>query len=132
LVIDLRAPVTAAHRDALIGLGLERSFGILTAQDPGGATQSPERNAMLAANLQRVLGAARMHYVTVDASSPDHSHSESSVAVSLSRDSAVALARQYDQLAIFWFDGRQFWIVPVTANVPPLSLPVSVPASLSP
>jgi hypothetical protein len=124
LTVDLRAQVTAHQREEFIKLGLEHSFGILTAQDPRGKTQSADRNAHLAMNLQQELTAARTHYVVVDACSPDHSHCEASVAVLLSQKAMVALACRYDQLAIFWFDGTRFWIVPALANAPPLSLPV--------
>jgi hypothetical protein len=34
------------------------------------------------------------------------------------------VAEQFDQLAMFWFDGERFWIVPVTAGGKPVGLPI--------
>jgi len=44
-------------------------------------------------------------------SSPDGERTEHGSAVSLERDDVVAIARRFDQSAIFWFDGGSFWLV---------------------
>jgi hypothetical protein len=123
LTIDLRDPITVELRDALARVGLERSFGIITAQDPRGETQPPPVNAALAANLRVELERVGIPYVPVCAGSRDHRHREDSFAAVAPRDTLVALARRYEQLAIFWFDGERFSIVPALAALPPLELP---------
>jgi uncharacterized protein DUF3293 len=117
--------VDAAVRETLRGLGLERAFGVITAEDPLGATQSPEVNERLAAELRVEMDEAHAKYVAVDACSPDHAHCESSLAVVMDLTSLVDVARRYAQLAIFWFDGDAFWIMPVLSSNAPLRLPAS-------
>lgn len=124
--IDLREPVTPAHRDHFARLGLEQTFGVLSAQDPWGKTLSPQQNHELAVKLHHELAVAGIPYVPLDACSPDHSHCETSVAVSLSQADAVALAVRHEQLAIFWFDGARFWIVPAVSMTPAIPLPIRV------
>ena len=36
---------------------------------------------------------------------------------------ALDLARALEQVAIFWFDGKRFWILGVVAETDPLILP---------
>lgn len=124
--VDLREPVTPAHLEQLTALGLERTFSIITAQDPGGKTQTHQENQLLAMKLQQELRAAGTPFVPLEACSPDHTHCEASVALSLPQDEAIALARRHEQLAIFWFDGSRFWIIPATASTPATPLPVRV------
>ena len=42
--------------------------------------------------------------------SPDRRHRERGVAVAMDGDDAIALARRFGQLAIYWFDGERFWL----------------------
>jgi hypothetical protein len=41
------------------------------------------------------------------------------------QDKAIELARQLEQVAIFWFDGRRFWILGALVESDPLMLPRS-------
>ena len=38
---------------------------------------------------------------------------------------AIALAREFEQVAIFWFDGKRFWIIGALMEADPLMLPRS-------
>jgi hypothetical protein len=38
---------------------------------------------------------------------------------------AIDLAREMEQVAIFWFDGKRFWIFGVVVETDPLMLPRS-------
>lgn len=118
VVIDVRGHVTQETRAALAAHGLTGAFSVVTAQNPMGKTQSPEVNAKLAVKLQAYVQSLGVPYARVQACSPDRSHCEESVAVVLARHDAVRLAREYDQLAIFWFDGDAFWIVPARSSKP--------------
>lgn len=116
LVIDVRGHVTPEIRAGLAAHGLIGAFSVVTAQDPMGRTQPPDVNATLAAKLQDHVATLGVPYAQVDACNPDRSHCEKSVAIALARYEAVRLARDYDQLAIFWFDGDAFWIVPARSS----------------
>jgi len=63
--------------------------------------------------------------VDVDCCSPDGSHCECSVAVTMPREEALDLAREMRQVAIFWFDGKLFWILGALVETDPLMLPRS-------
>ena len=41
------------------------------------------------------------------------------------QDKAVELAREMEQVAIFWFDARRFWILGALVETDPLTLPRS-------
>jgi hypothetical protein len=41
------------------------------------------------------------------------------------QEDAIALARELEQVAIFWFDGERFWIVGALVETDPLMLPRS-------
>jgi len=122
LSVVVRAHVTADVRAALAAHGLTGPFSVITAQDPMGRTQPPDVNARLAAKLQAQVTALGVPFGRVEACSPDRSHCEQSVAVVLARHDAVRLACEYDQLAIFWFDGDAFWIVPARSSKPAVRL----------
>jgi len=122
VVIDVRGHVTADERAALAAHGLLGAFSVVTAQDPMGKTQPPEVNRELAAKLQAHVQSLGSPYTRVEACSPDRSHCEESIAIALARDEGVRLACEYDQLAIFWFDGDAFWIVPARSSKPAVRL----------
>lgn len=123
--VDLRVPVTQEQIGALARLGLGGQFGILTGEDPMGVTQSRERNEELAARLHRDVIGSGVPFALVDACNHDRSHCEHSIAVATSRDAAIALACRYAQLAIFWFDGCAFWIVPAMSSKKEVRLPIA-------
>jgi uncharacterized protein involved in propanediol utilization len=107
-------------------MGFERSFGIVTAQDPMGSAQLAAVNAALAASLQEETAGLGVARVCVDACSPDRTHCERSIAIALDEASLVDIAYRYQQLAIFWFDGEAFWIVPVHSRNDRMRLPALI------
>jgi hypothetical protein len=123
--IDLRA---IPPRDALNGLaraGLTEPFAIMTAFDPRGENLSAEENDERRRLLEQRLNKLGYSFVTVDCCSPDRSHCECSVAVVMPQEAAIALAKELEQVAIFWFDGQRFWIVGAMVETDPLMLPRS-------
>ncbi len=104
--------------------GLDRKFAVVTACDPLGipldSAVNQLRTALLLADIER-LGAPR---APVQACSPDGLHCEASFAIDLGLDASIALAARYDQLAIFWYDGVSFWLIPVCLNNVRVRLPV--------
>jgi len=121
--IDLRE-IPSAHAIAdLAAAGFEQPFAVLTAFDPRGhdlsAAENEKRRRELAARLAKV----GYRFVSVDACSPDRTHCESSVAVVMPQEKAIALAHELEQVAIFWFDGKRFWIIGALVEADPLMLP---------
>ncbi len=124
--IDLRERVGSLERSELSAIGLERSFGVVTADDPMGREHSAAENANRAASLQQEIAGLTRAYARVEACSPDGSHCEHSIAVKLDERTLIDIARRYEQLAVFWFDGEAFWLVPVYSTNARLRLPLFV------
>jgi len=121
--IDLREiPSERAIAD-LTAAGFGRPFAVLTAFDPGGRDLSPAENETRRRELDARLTAGGYKFAHVDACSPDRAHCERSVAVLMPQKTAIELARELEQVAIFWFDGKQFWILGVIVEEDPLMLP---------
>ncbi|MGI8618537.1 MAG: DUF3293 domain-containing protein [Gemmatimonadaceae bacterium] len=121
--VDLREPVRKEGLARLEKIGLTGPFAVLTAHDPRGRDESADVNARRAAVLDEKLLSLGARFVHVEACSPDGSHCEASVAVAISREAATGLAREFEQVAIFWFDGEKFWIVGALAPADPVMLP---------
>jgi hypothetical protein len=121
--VDLREIPTESVLAKLEAAGFGQPFAVLTASDPRGRDFSPAENEKRRRELDRRLTADGYKFVHVDACSPDRSHCECSVAVRMPQEKAVDLARDMEQVAIFWFDGRRFWIFGVIVETDPLMLP---------
>lgn len=123
--IDLRdIPSDGVVRD-LKSAGLGEPFAIITAFDPRGENLSPDENERRKGDLDARLRSRGYKFAHVDCCSPDRSHCECSVAVLMPQDKAVDLARELEQVALFWFDGRRFWILGALVETDPLMLPRS-------
>lgn len=123
--IDLRAVPSARVVEQLAAAGFGTPFVVLTAYDPRGENLSPEENDRRQRRLDERLKAAGYMFAHVDACSPDRSHCECSVAAQMPQKEAIELARELEQVAIFWFDGQRFWIVGALVKTDPLMLPRS-------
>lgn len=123
--IDLRQPVSDLVRQELETIGLGDPFAIMTAYDPRGENLSKAENERRRRDLDDRLRKNGYHFLAVDCCSPDRSHCECSVAVVMPKDRAVSLARELEQVAIFWYDGERFWIVGAIVDSDPLMLPRS-------
>jgi hypothetical protein len=121
--IDLRTIPSERELSKLQAAGFGRPFAVVTAFDPRGENLSPEENERRKAELDRRLTSAGHRFAHVDACSPDRTHCECSVAVLVPQQKAIELARELEQVAIFWFDGERFWIVGVLVDTDPLMLP---------
>jgi hypothetical protein len=121
--IDLREIPSESALAKLKGAGFGQPFAVLTAFDPRGRDLSPAENEKRRRELERRLRADGYKFVHVDACSPDRSHCECSVAVVMPQEKAIDLAREMEQVAIFWFDGKRFWIYGVVVETDPLMLP---------
>lgn len=125
VTIDLRVVLDAEDLSNLRRIGLGEPFVVMTAFDPRGENLSREENDARAAQLELRLRKSGFTFTRVDACSPDGEHCECSVAVKMPREEAVRLAAEFEQVAIFWFDGEMFWIIGALVPADPMMLPRS-------
>ena len=127
MMVDLREPVPPATRNALKAMGLGEPFSVLTSYNPRGETIEAAENDRRFAELKAELESAGIEYRVIDACSPDRSHCECSVVLmKVERDDAIEIAKRWEQVAIFWYDGNgRFWIYGGIVDTSPISLPVS-------
>src|ERR1700687_6058023 len=125
LEIDLREVPSDSALAQLRAAGFGEPFAIMTAFDPEGRNLSAAENEQRNKELDRRLSSAGYRFVHGDTSSPDRSHCECSVAVTMPQQKALDLARELRQVAIFWFDGERFWILGALVKSDPLMLPRS-------
>ena len=123
--IDLRRIPPADVIANLEAAGFDQPFAVLTAFDPRGHDLSASENEKRRRKLDARLTKRGYKFVAVDACSPDRTHCECSVAVVMPQEKAIALARELEQVAIFWFDGKRFWIIGALMEADPLMLPRS-------
>ena len=134
LTIDLRRRLDSRTREALRPLGLARPFAVLTAENPNGenpedapsgriAEKREERNERRTSRLERELRRSGVEFAPVDGTAPDGSYRERCVAAVMPQGDAVRLARRLDQLALFWYDGSDFWLLPAETEATPERLP---------
>jgi hypothetical protein len=123
--IDLRETPSDDKIAALQSAGLDQPFAVMTAFDPCGENLSRAENEKRKQELDTRLRSSGYRFAQVDACSPDRSHCECSVAVVMPQEKALDLAREMEQVAIFWFDGKHFWILGALVETDPLMLPRS-------
>ena len=110
--VDLRAPLEREARERLAELGLDGPFGVVTAAAPRGAAQLDDFDRARQAELDEVARAVGGPATRrVDGVSPDGEHRERSVAVRLPKSEVVELGRRWQQSAVFWYDGADFWLL---------------------
>ena len=124
VMVDLRVSVEATVRNSFRALGLGGEFGVLTAYNPRGVTISKDENDRRMNELEAELTSLGVSFVRLDACSPDKSHCECSVAIEMGFDRVIQIAKRWEQIAIFWFDGGSFWIYGAIIPIEPIRLPV--------
>jgi hypothetical protein len=125
MMIDLREVVPPATKNALQAMGLGEPFSVLTSYNPRGETISAAENDRRFNELTSELESAGVSYLVMDACSPDRSHCECSVVLKGDRETAIDIAKRWEQVAIFWYDGGRFWIYGGIFDIEPIPLPVS-------
>lgn len=110
VVIDLRAavdPATAAQLVALLG----PSFVVVTPERPMGRHGDPAEDARRVARFRAELDASGARWLPADGRSPDAAHRERGAAIVRPLDAGIALARRWEQRALYAFADRAFTIV---------------------
>lgn len=125
--IDLREPLGADARAAFASHGFSGAFAILSAYPAPAQQRSNVENERLTERLRSVIATYGARAIDVLAESPDGAHTEPSLAASLSRHDALAIALEFEQAALFWFDGERMWI-DWTDGRPSTALPTTTPS----
>ncbi|HEY3933410.1 MAG TPA: DUF3293 domain-containing protein [Gemmatimonadales bacterium] len=120
--IDLATQVSAAARRSLATVGLDGTFGLATPCNPMGRRTDDTTNGNRLIRFLAELDAAGKRYVRVDGCSPDGSHVEPGVALAWPQGDVVALARKWEQSAIYWWDGATFWVIGALTQSAPWQL----------
>jgi hypothetical protein len=125
VMVDLRVELEQPVMDGLVALGLDRNFGVLTAYNPRGVDTRPDENERRMKELRAELTSSGEFFVELDACSPDKSHCECSVALIAPLERVIEIAKRFEQVAIFWFDGASFWIYGAISEADPIKLPLT-------
>ena len=120
--IDLSLPVPPLARRGLAARGLDGPFGLVTPCNPRGRPSSPEENAARLVRFLAELDLTGARYVRVNGCSPDRRHVERGVALAWPQGEIVALARRWEQSAIYWWDGTRFWVIGALTDAMPWPL----------
>jgi hypothetical protein len=121
LRVDLRVLPSAEMARRLRELGIGRAWGTVTAHNPGRLVERAV-NEQREKELTAAVEALGVPFLAADGISPDGSHREPGYAIGGDQDGVVALACEFGQSAIFWFDGEAFWIVPALVGDGPIRL----------
>lgn len=120
--VDLTCPITDRERAIWRAAGLSGAFGLVTPDNPFGRPLDEAANALRRERFQAELRERGAHPVRVDGLSRDRLHREVGVALAWPREDVVALARRWDQSAIYWFDGEAMWVIGALTDAPPWRL----------
>jgi len=121
--VDLRRPVSDDLRLLLTNLGLGATFAVVTPFNGRGRRAPSWLNQARYIRTRLMLRSRKLLFVPADGESPDATHRERGFAIAMTRSDAAALARELEQLALYWFDGAAFWIDGVLASRAPQRLP---------
>jgi len=123
--VDVSLLVGPTQARWLRELGLTRPFAVITACNPDGVVTSESTNDTAHEALRDMLNLAAVDTsVACMSCSPDLSHTELGLAVMMERDAVIEVGRHFRQLAIFWYEGEQFSIVPLKQGSAVVPLPM--------
>lgn len=117
--IDLALRITPRSQAIFQAAGLPGCFGLLTPENPRGSRADPATNLALWTEFRSGLPGT---HVQVDGLDPTSVHRERGVALPWSCARVVALAREWEQSAIYWFDGHAIWVIGALTTTPPWRL----------
>lgn len=93
-------------------LGDDINFAIISAQNPAGLIQHPHHNLRLDCEFENHLDQQQLPYRALIGAAPDGSFQEKSWAVLCDKASALQLALQFKQNALYWVEAGKLYLVP--------------------
>ncbi|SIO03955.1 DUF3293 domain-containing protein [Salinivibrio sp. ES.052] len=88
------------------------AFAILTAFNPRSQPLSEKENQLRNARLAEEMERLGTRYWPMNGGAPDGSWFEPGFAVALEQSDAVALAKKWEQNAIYWVEADTLWLLP--------------------
>ncbi len=119
LAVDLRRPLARSMVGRLAEAGLEGEFGLVTPCNPRGRDITAGENESRLRDFFAALRAAGIDHVVVDGWSRDRSRVERGAAIAMPRDELLAIARRWEQSAIYWFDDSGLWVIGALTSAEP-------------
>lgn len=122
MIVDLREPLQK-ETAAWLSRNFASEFAIITAHNPGARMAADDENTRRAAHLDERVAALQVTACRADGRSPHGAHRERGWAIALPLEYAREVGREFEQAAIFWFDGDAFWLMPLDTEARPERLP---------
>jgi hypothetical protein len=119
VTLDLRGSLLRSTIAKLGAMGLEGEFGLVTPCNPRGRDISEHENQARLESFFDSLIDDGVPYVVVDGWSRDRSRVERGAGIARSQATVLAIARGWEQSAIYWCDGSRFWVVGALTQVEP-------------
>ncbi|OOE98355.1 DUF3293 domain-containing protein [Salinivibrio sp. IB643] len=88
------------------------AFAILTAFNPRSQPLSDNENYLRNERLAKAMTQAGLRYWPMNGGAPDGSWFEPGFAVAIASSDAVALAKTWEQNAIYWVENDTLWLLP--------------------
>ena len=114
--VGVDVPLDAATIRKLQALGVGPTFAVVTPFNPLGRALPDADNLRRLADFRQQLERDGVSMVPADGWSPDRTHLERGMACHCTLEEGLALGRQWEQLAIFWFDGTRLRLVTVPSG----------------
>jgi hypothetical protein len=90
---------------------LPARFAIITAHHPMDRRWSPRMNATADHRLRRLLERKLLPHFRATGHSPDHSHAEPGWCIATDLDTALRIARRFQQRALWWIEDDQLHLI---------------------
>ena len=103
---------TVREGTSTIETSFDGPFAVITAFHPLGRAIPKIEAARRTDELRALIALQGALSVPMDGSSPGGRHVEPGFAAALPKELAQRIARFFEQIAFFWFDGRRFWVEP--------------------
>lgn len=111
LEVDLRQSLSPPELERVRQFAGADEFTVITAENPRGSALAPEGNEAANEALRQALQRAELPFMAAVGRDPEDTHREASWVVPGPSEPVLALAREFEQDAVFRFDGNRFLLV---------------------
>lgn len=107
-LVDLRKPLATDEVNQVVEK-VGPQFAVISACNPYGRQLTASENEVRTSALEDSLFKISQP-IPVYGESPDGEHVEKSFAIVVTLHEAKQISEKFEQTALFWFDGRRFWL----------------------
>lgn len=111
LEVDLRQSLSHEELERVRQTAGASEFTVITAENPRGSPGAPEANEAANEALREALQGAELPFMAAAGRDPEGTHREASFLVRGPSEPVLALAREFEQDAVFRFDGNRFLLI---------------------